>query len=95
MQSFFNKLLDLPQTEVTGYQIDGNKLYLEVQSTFDEVPCRQCGKKTKSKGYAEKREIRHLPMNDKECYLVIKAKREICESCDDNTLYKLLTLTWY
>ena len=80
MYSFFNKLLKLPKTEVTGYKILNNKIYLNVKSTFEEIPCRKCGGKTKSKGYTEEREIRHLPMNEQECYLVIKAKRGICES---------------
>jgi hypothetical protein len=62
MYSFFNKLLKLPKTEVTGYKILNNKIYLNVKSTFDEIPCRKCGDKTKSKGYAEERKIRHLPM---------------------------------
>ena len=71
MKSFSNKLLNLPKTEIIDYKIENNKVYLTVQSTFDEVECRKCGGLTKSKGYAEEREIRHLPMNAQECYLVI------------------------
>tara|TARA_B110000211_G_scaffold197708_1_gene227357 strand:+ start:292 stop:1548 length:1257 start_codon:yes stop_codon:yes gene_type:complete len=94
MYSFFNKLLKLPKTEVTEYKILNNKIYLNVKSTFDEIPCRKCGEKTKSKGYAEEREIRHLPMNEQECYLVIKAKRGICEKCDDTPTTNQ-RLEWY
>ena len=94
MLLFFNKLLNLPRTEVTDYKIVDNKIYLNVQSTFDEVPCRKCGKPTKSKGYAKKREIRHLPMNGKECYLEIKAKRGICVDCDDHPTTNQ-RLEWY
>lgn len=94
MLSFFNELLDLPQTEVTGYKIVDKKIYLEVQSTFNEVECRQCGGPTKSKGYAEERAIRHLPMNEQECYLIIKAKRGICENCDDHPTTNQ-RLEWY
>jgi len=37
------------------------------------------------------REIRHLPMNGYECYLRIKAKRGICESCDEHPTTELLS----
>lgn len=94
MLSFFNKLLNLPQTEVTDYKIVDNKIYLNVKSTSDEIPCRKCGKPTKSKGYAEKREIRHLPMNGKECYLEIEAKRGICMECDEHPTTNQ-RLEWY
>ncbi|MCF6777913.1 transposase family protein, partial [Thiotrichales bacterium 19X7-9] len=94
MHQFLNDLLDLPDTKVTGYEIIGNKIYVDVQSTFDEVNCRNCGKPTKSKGYAEMREIRHLPMNGLECYLRIKAKRGICENCDDHPTTNQ-RLKWY
>jgi transposase len=84
MHQFLNDLLNLPDTEVTGYKIIQNSIYVDVQSTIDEVKCRVCGGDTKSKGYAEEREIRHLPMNGYDCYLRIKSKRGICEKCDDN-----------
>jgi transposase len=94
MNSFLNKLLNLPKTEIIDHRIENNKVYLTVQSTYDEVPCRKCGGPTKSKGYAEEREIRHLPMNEQECYLVIKAKRGICENCDDHPTTNQ-RLEWY
>lgn len=94
MKSFLNKLLNLPETEIIDNKIENNKVYLTVQSTFDEVPCRKCGGPTKSKGYAEERKIRHLPMNEQECYLVIKAKRGICENCDDHPTTNQ-RLEWY
>jgi len=83
MHAFLNDLLNLPGTKVTNYEIIGNKILIDVESTFDEVKCRKCDGSTKSKGYAEVREIRHLPMNGYECYLRIKSKRGICEKCDD------------
>ena len=61
MHVFLNDLLNLPNTIVTDYEIIGNKIMLDVESTFDEVKCRKCDGPTKSKGYAEVREIRHLP----------------------------------
>jgi transposase len=94
MKSFFNKLLNLPKTEIIDYKIEDNKVYLTVQSTYNEIPCRQCGGPTKSKGYSEEREIRHLPMNEQECYLVIKAKRGICETCDEHPTTNQ-RLGWY
>jgi len=84
MLTFLTDLLGFQHTEVTGYEIKDNEIYINVTSTLEDVLCRNCGEKTKSKGYAEEREIRHLSMNGKECYLIIKARRGICEKCDDH-----------
>jgi len=77
MLTFLTDLLGFQHTEVTGYEIKDNEIYINVTSTLEDVLCRNCGEKTKSKGYAEEREIRHLSMNGKECYLIIKARRGI------------------
>ena len=94
MHHFLNDLLKLPHTKVTHYKIIDNSIYVDVESTFDEVKCRNCGKPTQSKGYAEVREIRHLPMNGYECYLRIKAKRGICHDCKDTPTTNQ-RLEWY
>ncbi len=69
IHQFLNDLLNLPDTKVTDYKIIKNAIYVDVESTTDDVDCRKCGGPTTSKGYAEVREIRHLPMNGYECYL--------------------------
>jgi transposase len=94
MHQFLNDLLNLSDTQVTGYKIVGNKIYIDVESAADEVRCRICNGPTTSNGYAEMREIRHLPMNGYECYLRIKAKRGICESCDQHPTTNP-RLSWY
>ena len=94
MFEFLDDLLNLPDTKVTGCKIVDDKIYIDVDSTTDEVKCRQCGGTTRSKGRAELREIRHLPMNGLECYLCIKAKRGICDKCD-NTPTTNQRLKWY
>ncbi|MDC0535996.1 transposase [Francisellaceae bacterium] len=94
MHQFLDDLLNLPDTKITNCEIINDKIYIDVQSTLDEVNCSKCGKPTKSKGYAEMREIRHLPMNGLECYLRIKAKRGICEHCDDHPTTNQ-RLEWY
>ena len=48
MHVFLNDLLNLPNTIVTDYAIIGNKIMLDVESTFDEVKCRKCDGPTKS-----------------------------------------------
>jgi hypothetical protein len=55
MHQFLNDLLKLPHTKVTDYKIIDNSIYVDVESTFDEVKCRNCGKPTQSKGYTEVR----------------------------------------
>ena len=94
MHSFLTDLLGFQHTVVTGYEIKGHEIYINVTSTLEDVLCRNCGEKTKSKGYAEEREIRHLSMNGKECYLIIKARRGICEKCDDHPTTNQ-RLDWY
>ena len=94
MHAFLNDLLKLPDTKVTSCEIIKNTIYIDVESTVQEVKCRKCMGPTKSKGYAEEREIRHLPMNGYDCYLRIKAKRGICETCDDNPTTNQ-RLEWY
>ena len=94
MNSFLTDLLGFPHIEVTGYEIKDHEIYINVTSTLGDVHCRNCGEKTKSKGYAEEREIRHLSMNGKECYLLIKARRGICEKCDDHPTTNQ-RLDWY
>ena len=42
MHQFLNDLLNLPDTQVTDYKIVGNKIYIDVESTTDEVKCRIC-----------------------------------------------------
>ena len=63
MNSFLTDLLGFPHIEVTGYEIKDHEIYINVTSTLEDVHCRNCGEKTKSKGYAEEREIRHLSIN--------------------------------
>ena len=55
----FQQITESSKNRNNRLKIENNKVYLTVQSTFDEVPCRKCGGPTKSKGYAEEREIRH------------------------------------
>ena len=94
MHQFLNDLLNLPDTKVTDYKIIKNTIYIDVESTTDDVKCRICNGPTTSNGCAEMREIRHLPMNGYDCYLRIKAKRGICESCDENPTTNQ-RLSWY
>tara|TARA_R110002167_G_C12145625_1_gene600757 strand:- start:8 stop:376 length:369 start_codon:yes stop_codon:yes gene_type:complete len=94
MFEFLDDLLNLPDTKVTGCKIVDEKIYIDVDSTIDKVKCRKCDGPTGSKGKAELREIRHLPMNGMECYIRIKAKRGICKNCDDNPTTNQ-RLQWY
>ena len=84
MYTFLNDLLDLPDTEVIGYEIKNGQVFIEVKSTQPFVLCKKCGKKTKAKGYGKRRVIRHLPMSDRTCFLVIELRRGRCEYCDDH-----------
>ena len=94
MHSFLEDILQLSNTRVVDYKLKNHKIYIEVESIDPAITCRKCGGKTKSKGYGEEREIRHLPILERECYLVIKPRRGICENCDDTPTTNQ-RLDWY
>jgi len=94
MPDFVNDLLNLPDTIATRYCIDGNKIFIYVESATDKIQCRQCGKKIELHGPAQEVKIRHLPIFGKQCYLVIKPKRGKCKYCDDSPTTNQ-RLDWY
>ncbi len=83
MDDFVTNLLNLPNTNVLSYQIKNEIVYIHIESTETKLPCRKCGRETKSKGVAQEVTLRHLPILGHPCYLIIKPKRGICEYCDD------------
>ena len=50
MHDFLENLLALPATKVTDYKITNDVVYIRVESTHSQVPCRKCGRATKPKG---------------------------------------------
>ena len=84
MDDFITDLLNLPNVNVLNIVNKPDAVYIQVESTETNIPCRVCGKPTKSKGLGQEVKLRHLPMLGKPCYLLIKPKRGICENCDDH-----------
>jgi len=92
----FTSLLNLPDCKVINVKNfnSDRKVVIEVKSTREKLPCRECGKPTRGHGVGRIIRLRHLPILGKETYIEIKPKRGICEYCDD----KLTTterLDWY
>jgi len=83
MDDFVKELLNLEGTNILSYKITNDAAYIYIESTDSKVPCRKCGRETKSKGLGQEVKLRHLPILGKACYLMIKPKRGICEYCDD------------
>ena len=94
MLDFVNDLLTLKDTTATSYRIEGNKIFIYVESMTDKTPCRQCGKETELHGPAQEVKIRHLPILGKQCFLIIKPKRGKCKYCDDSPTTNQ-RLDWY
>jgi len=94
MDDFITKLLDLPNTNVLSYKITNDAVYIYIESTEAMVPCRECGRATKSKGLGQEVKLRHLPILGRPCYLIIKPKRGFCEYCDDTPTTNQ-RLDWY
>ena len=94
MDDFVTKLLNLPGTAVLQYKIADDAVHIHVESTDSAVRCSQCGKKTKPNGLGREIKLRHLPILGKPCYIFIKPKRGVCETCDDTPTTNQ-RLDWY
>jgi len=44
------ELLELDDVKVLSYKIKNRAFYIEVESSKSDIPCKKCGKLTKSKG---------------------------------------------
>ena len=88
------ELLELDDVKVLSYKIKNRAFYIEVESTKSEIPCKKCGKLTKSKGVGKEIQLRHMAVLGKASYITIKPKRGICENCDDHPT-TTQTLNWY
>ncbi len=94
MHDFLDELLNLQDVKVNDYKIKNNQIYIYLESTKNKVSCRKCGRTTKSKGYGEEIQLRHLPILGKDCYLVLRPRRGICDYCDDHPTTNQ-RLEWY
>ena len=94
MTDLVQELLELEDVNVIGYKIHNDAIYIQVESTKSEIPCKKCGKLTKLKGVGKEIQLRHLAVLGKASYITIKPKRGICENCDDHPT-TTQSLEWY
>jgi transposase len=94
MTDLVQELLELEDVKVIGYKIQNDAIYIQVESTKLEIPCKKCGKLTKPKGVGKEIQLRHLAVLGKASYITIKPKRGICENCDDHPT-TTQSLEWY
>ena len=94
MTDLVQELLELEDVKVIGYKIQNDAIYIQVESTKSEIPCKKCGKLTKPKGVGKEIQLRHLAVLGKASYITIKPKRGICENCDDHPT-TTQSLEWY
>jgi len=94
MTDLVQELLELDDVKVLSYKIKNRAFYIEVESTKSEIPCKKCGKLTKSKGVGKEIQLRHMAVLGKASYITIKPKRGICENCDDHPTTTQV-LNWY
>ena len=94
--SIFTTLLGLSNSAVTEIRdsADGRTVTFAVRSTKGSLPCRICGKPTRSNGLGRTIKLRHLPLLGKETYIEVTPRRGLCDHCDDgpSTTEKL---DWY
>ena len=79
-------LIDLPAITVIDVTRNAKgHVFITVETTEKYVACRVCGKHlTKRHGYDKERQLRHLPIFGNQTYIIYKARRYICEDCDNN-----------
>ena len=81
--SVFTALLDFSDITVTEIRNSSNNrmVTLVVKSTREHLPCRTCGKQTRSHGLGRTLHLRHLPLLGKETYIEITPRRGRCDHC--------------
>lgn len=94
MTDLVQELLELSDVKVVGYKIQNDAIYIQVESTKSEIPCKKCGRLTKPKGVGKEIQLRHLAVLGKASYITIKPKRGICDYCDDHPT-TTQSLDWY
>jgi len=94
MTDLVEELLELDDVKILGYKIKNRAIYIEVESTKSDIPCKKCDKLTKTKGAGKEIQLRHMAVLGKASYITIKPKRGICENCDDHPT-TTQTLNWY
>ncbi len=76
--------LGIPEVEVVKTEInEKGDLIITIKSTKIGTKCRRCGRWiTKSQGYDEWVQVRHLPVFGRPTYLRYRPRRYRCEKCD-------------
>ena len=78
-----NKLLGIPKLDVLKSEFIGEeKLHLTIASTLPVASCPDCGHiSNQVHDESEVQMIRDLPIAERRCYLVYRARRFKCEHC--------------
>ena len=80
------ELLGLSDVEVIKVtpSLKSYQIVIQVQSTKKDIPCRLCGKPTKSHGLGRTLRLQHLPILNQDTFIEITPRRGKCPSCDGN-----------
>lgn len=78
------ELLGLSDIKVINVRTSatGREIIIEVKSTKEILPCRECGIPTKGHGLDRPLRLRHLSILGKETYIEIRPRRGICNDCN-------------
>lgn len=89
-------LLNLSDIKVVDLKVDhkNHEIVINVVSTKEIIPCRQCNKPTASHGYGRPLRLRHLPILGKITMIGITPRRGICHDCDGDVT-TTEKLDWY
>lgn len=82
----FHKLLNLPEIKIK--KVDDsqpNKILVYVETTEKSTPCHVCGRLINKKhGEDKERKVKHLPMIEKDVFIIYQPNRYICDKCDNH-----------
>ena len=82
----FDDLLNLPQVRVIDAQLTETEITLQVEHTQHFAICHKCGERaTEFFRNGEKLVLRHLPIFNRQVFLILQTKRYRCLHCDGTT----------
>jgi transposase len=81
---FLNELLDIEKLHVARSEFAGKEqINLFVESTLSVASCPDCGHITNQiHDLSEVQMLRDLPIGERRCYLIYRARRFRCEHCN-------------
>lgn len=80
--NFYQRLLELPNLEITGVSTSSSKITLEGKLNTPTCNCPHCGEASSIINQRDSRQIRDLNISGKEVWLDIEIRQFVCYVCN-------------